>query len=255
MFLAGTRRRRRRVPSLSHGMGPARPAAATTGTPTVTGSAAARRPDRHVCSGPQQQSARGDVRRLQPVAFSAVGTWHSPGGSASTHHDPFALLRDERCCHHLYGQINTINAFGPAAARTRPTLLVQLGWTTIEALVDTSVSGTVINAKTFAQVADKDKVAAPKPFCHFVVITNISKIICLYLDICLEVDLEFLEVQCQFLPVVHLSVNLVAASVVVVLLGVSVFVYSLLRIFVMFLWLLIKQFLQKIQILILTVKL
>ncbi len=100
----------------------------------------------------------GDVRRLQLVAFSAVGTGHSPGGSASTHFHPFALLRDERRRHHLYGQINTINALGPAADRTRPTLLVQLGRTTIEALVDTGASATVINTKTFAQVADKDKV-------------------------------------------------------------------------------------------------
>ena len=90
--------------------------------------------------------------------FSAVGTGHSPGGSASTHHDPFALLRDKRRLHRLYGQINTINALGLAAARTRPTLLVQLGRTTIEALVDTGASATVIKAKTFAQVADKDKV-------------------------------------------------------------------------------------------------
>ncbi len=138
-------------------MSPARPAA-TTATPTVTGGATTRWPDWHVRSGPQQQSARGDVRRFQHVAFLAVGTGHSPGGSASTHHDPFALLRDERRRHRLYGQINTINALGPAAARTRPTLLVQLGRTTIEALVDTGASATVINAKTFAQVPDKDKV-------------------------------------------------------------------------------------------------
>ena len=99
-----------------------------------------------------------DARRLQRVAFLAEGTGHSPGGSAFTHHDPFALLRDNRRCHRLYGQINTINTLGPAAAQTRPTLLVQMGRIHIEVLVDTGASATFINEKTFAQVPDKDKV-------------------------------------------------------------------------------------------------
>ncbi len=112
-------------------------------------------------------------RSLVPVANLALSSWtpatassggrtptstrhlfssrHSPGGRASTHHDPFALLCDERRHHRLNGQINTINTLGPAAARMRPTLLVQLGWIHIKALVDTGASATVTNEKTFAQ--------------------------------------------------------------------------------------------------------
>ncbi len=70
--------------------------------------------------------------------FCAQGT-----GSASTHHEPFALLCDKRRHHCLHGQISTINALGPAAALTRPTLLVQLGWIYIEAFVDTGASATI----------------------------------------------------------------------------------------------------------------
>ncbi len=148
------------MPSPHHALGTPSGSVATTATGTVTSRTAARSlwPAWHLCRGPKLQPVRGDVRRLQLVAFSAVGTGHSPGGSAFTHLHPFALLRDERRHHRLYGQINTINALGPAAARTRPTLLVQLGRTYTEALVDTGASTTVINEKTFAQVPDKDKV-------------------------------------------------------------------------------------------------
>ncbi len=107
---------------------------------------------------PNNSQFGGDVRRLQRVTFSVVGTGYNPSGSASTPHDPFALLREERRRYRLYGQINTINALEPAAARTRPTLLVQLRRIHIEVLVDTGASTTVINEKTFSQVPDKDKV-------------------------------------------------------------------------------------------------
>ncbi len=103
-------------------------------------------------------ASRGDVRRLQHVTFSTVGTGHSPGSSASTYnnHHLFALLHDERRRHRLYGQINTINTLGHEAARTRPTLLVQLGRTYTEALVYKGASATIINEKTYAQVVEED---------------------------------------------------------------------------------------------------
>ncbi len=148
------------MPSSHYAMGSPSESATATATGTVTGSTATRSlwPTRRFRRGSQQQqSVRGNVHRLQLVAFSAVGTGHSPGSSASTHHDPFELLPDERLPYHLYGQINTINTLGPAAARTRPTLLVKLGRIHIEAVVDTGASATVINETTFAQVPDKDK--------------------------------------------------------------------------------------------------
>ncbi len=122
------RRRRTPVPSSHYAMGSPSESAATTAIGTVTSRTAARslRSTRPIRPGPQQP-VRGDVRRLQLVTFMAVGTGHSPGGSAYTHHDPFVLLCDERRHHRLYGQINTINTLGLAAARTKPTLLVKLG--------------------------------------------------------------------------------------------------------------------------------
>ena len=86
---------------------------------------------------PNNSQFGGTYADFNSIAFSAVGTGHTPGGSASTHHDPFALLRDERRLHRLYRQINTIHALGLVAARTRPTLLVKLGRIHIKALVDT----------------------------------------------------------------------------------------------------------------------
>ena len=102
------RRRRRPVPSSHYAMGSPSESATATATGTVTGSTATRSlwPTRRFRRGPRRDNSQFGGT----YAFSAVGTGHSPGGSASTHHDPFALLRDERRRHRLYGQINTINA-------------------------------------------------------------------------------------------------------------------------------------------------
>ena len=146
------------MPSPHHDMGSPSGLAAATATPTFNGGAITRWQAWHIRPGPQQQPIWVEVCQFQHITFWAVSTGNSPGGSASTDHDPVALLCDKRHNHRQYGQINTINALGQAAARTRPTLLVQLWRITIEALMDTRVSATVINEKTLVQVAKKDKV-------------------------------------------------------------------------------------------------